>query len=440
MRYTKHWKVIGLCSLLLVACGSSDDGDATGSGGTSGGATGGNAGIGSGGKGATSASGGSAGAGGATGGSAGTGAAGIGGSAGSGGSAGAGGGGPQSLEGFGAATKGHASCPQSPSTVHVTTLADAGPGSLRSALSAGCRRVVFDVGGSIVLKSDLNLPYSYVTIDGATAPSPGITVEQPGNIGTTIEARSSIGAAHDIIIRYLRMDGQAKGHENVGDIWGLDGESAPVSRVVIDHVTGIAATDGVFDVWEDVKDVTLSWNLILDTVTALHLSTGDIKVSRERFSIHHNVFARNNERQIRIRHDNQLIDYVNNVVYGWGWFEGGGRGLDIHYDSGETNPSLNVIGNVFHYVAGLKGAPDGAIEFNRGSDEGNVYFEDNKLPAGLADGKSSGGKLSIPSAATVTRYPAATLDTNVVPHVGTHYPTSEESALLKTIATNLAKP
>ncbi|MEZ4225160.1 MAG: hypothetical protein R3B13_29685 [Polyangiaceae bacterium] len=349
-------------------------------------------------------------------------------------SGGAGGAPTNVLEGFGAVTLGHASCPTAPDTVHVTTLADSGAGSLRAALSAGCRRIVFDVAGTITLKSDLNLPYSYVTLDGATAPPPGVTVLQPGTIGTTIEARSSIGPAHDIIIRYLRMDGQATAHANVGDIWGMDGESAPVSRVVIDHVTGIASTDGVFDVWEDVKDVTLSWNLIMNTVTALHLSTGDTSVSRERFSIHHNVFAGNNERQIRIRHDNRMIDYVNNVVYGWGWFEGGGLGLDIHYDAGEKNPNLNVMGNVFHHVTGTKGGPDGAVSFGRGASEGVVYFEDNLAPSGEGDLSSSGAKLPIPAAAQVTRVPASTLATQVVPKVGTHYPTSEEQALLAKIA------
>ncbi|HMR76210.1 MAG TPA: hypothetical protein PKD61_13885, partial [Polyangiaceae bacterium] len=426
-------------------CGGGDDPAQQGSGGAGGAAAASSGGAS--GAAAASATGGSSSGGAAgTGGSSGSGAtAGSGGSAGSAGSGGTGTGGsagnPSSAyEGFGAITQGHASCPQSPSTVHVTTLADSGAGSLRAALSAGCRLVVFDVGGTITLKSDLNLPYSYVTVDGATAPSPGITIQQPGTIGTTIEARNSIGPAHDIILRYLRMDGLAQSHQNAGDIWGLDGESAAVSRVIIDHLTGVAATDGVFDVWEDVKDVTLSWNLILDTVTALHLSTSDTKVTRERFSIHHNVFARNNERQIRIRHNNQLIDYVNNVVYGWGWMEGGGLGLDIHYDAGETNPSLNVMGNVFHHVAGLKGTPNGAISFGRGASEGSVYFEDNLLPSGESDAVSSGAKLSIPASAAVTRHPASSLGSKVVPHVGTHYPTPEEAALLATIAKAITAP
>ncbi len=346
---------------------------------------------------------------------------------------------PTEFEGFGAVTEGHDSCPNTPEEVRVTTLQDGGTGSLREALSAGCRRVVFDVAGTIVLTADLNIPYSYVTVDGATAPAPGITIEQPGAFGTTIEARNSIGPVSDIIITYLRMDGLAQIHLNEGDIWGMDGEAQRVSRIVLDHITGIAATDGVFDVWADVTDVTLSYNLVLDTITALHLSTGDITVSRERFSVHHNVFARNNERQIRIRHNNQLIDYVNNVIYGWGWVEAGAAGLDINYDAGEINPSLNVINNLFHHVASTNGNPGDAVRFDRGPDEGAVFFSGNIVPSGELDNVSSGAELNIPSEAQVSRVPASELATALVPVVGTHYPTSEEQALLQQIAADISQ-
>jgi hypothetical protein len=414
MRSTSLALLVSLSSL-AIACGDADnDPSSSGGGGSSSTASGG-----------TSAMGGGA---------AGGGGAGTGGSGAAGGSTP----GPEGYQGFGAITEGHASCPNTPDEVHVTTLDDGGPGSLREALSAGCRRVVFDLGGTIVLGSDLNIPYSFITVDGATAPAPGITIEQPGSIGTTIEASNSIGPVSDIIITHLRMDGMAQDHLNAGDIWGLDGEANPVSRIVLDHLTGIAATDGVFDVWEQVSDVTLSYNLILDTVTALHLSTGDETLARERFSIHHNVFARNNERQIRIRHDNQLIDYVNNVIYGWGWMEAGAAGLDIHYDAGETNPSLNVIGNLFHHVAGTAGDGDDAIDFEQGPDVGNVYFADNVVPAGESDNVSSGDMLPIPAAAQVTIHAASELATAVVPHAGTHHPTTEEQALLDEIANDIA--
>jgi hypothetical protein len=338
------------------------------------------------------------------------------------------------IEGFGASTRGAESSPRGFTECRVTSLADDGSrGTLRDCLSEGDRLVTFEIGGTITLRGDLNMPWSYVTIDGETAPAPGITIVQPGTSGTTLEARNSVGPIHDVVIRYLRMDGQATGHDNAGDIWGMDGENHAVHDVVIEHVTGIAATDGVFDIWTDVHDVTVQSCLIMDTITALHLSGGG---RRERISFHHNVFARNNERQIRLRHDTQTIDYVNNVVYGWGWFEGGGYGLIIPHDPGEANPSMNVVNNVFHWVPSTPhGDGDDAIVVESGPDRGAVYFDGNVVPRGENDdGTSTSGPLPIPARARVTTYPADELDDRVVPLAGTHYPTDEERALLEEIA------
>ena len=342
---------------------------------------------------------------------------------------------PTEFEGYGAVTLGAESSPDGYEVYHVTSLANDGPGTLRDAVSAGNRYVVFDVAGTIVLESDLNIPWSYITLDGASAPSPGITIVQPDNIGTMLEATHRAGPIHDVIIHHLRMDGQASEHTNRGDIWGLDGEKAPVFNVVIDHVTAIAATDGAFDIWDEVRDVTFSWNLIVDTVTACHLAGGTTGTHRERISFLHNVFARNNERQVKFRFHNEQIDFVNNVIYGWGWMEGGASGLWIAYDAGQRNTSINVISNFFHHVPGLHGRAGNAVIFDRGAAEGRVYFEGNIVPVGEDDVKSNALSGSpVPEYAQATRFEARTLHDTVVPQVGTHYPTEEETQLLREIA------
>lgn len=107
---------------------------------------------------------------------------------------------PESLPaGFGA-TRGAAAAPGGEQVVHVTTLADNRPGTLRDAISAPGRRVVFDVAGEIVLRNDLLIRVPYLTIDGATAPAPGITLRQTG-VTTAIEASRTLGAVHDVIAR-----------------------------------------------------------------------------------------------------------------------------------------------------------------------------------------------------------------------------------------------
>src|SRR6476659_10998443 len=79
-------------------------------------------------------------------------------------------------QGFGAGTPGGSGKP----VVHVVNLADSGAGSLRDAVSAGNRYVVFDVAGDIPLVSDVFVRGAFVTVDGSTAPAPGITLRTHG--------------------------------------------------------------------------------------------------------------------------------------------------------------------------------------------------------------------------------------------------------------------
>lgn len=337
----------------------------------------------------------------------------------------------RAYEGFGAVTNGAASCPTSPSTYHVTSLADSGPGTLREGISVGCRNVVFDVGGTITLASQLRVRVNYLTINGASAPSPGITIAQPTlSTGVVIEAASS-GPLHDIVVHHLRHVGPGGHDDSIADIWGLDGEANPVYNVVLDHITAKGSNDGVFDVWGTVHDVTISWNLITDTIAALHFS--EASSLRERISLHHNVFARNNERQIRLRYQNGPVDFVNNVVYGWGWVQCSGAGFEFAPGSPNDNewPKINVENNYYLNVPGTPcGGGNGAIDREV---TGKIYFNGNVFPPQETDATSSSTRHAIPANAEVTKFAASTLGNNVVPCVGTVFPTAAETTLLQQV-------
>jgi len=106
------------------------------------------------------------------------------------------------------------------SVYHVTTNGDAGPGTLRAAVNATNRTVVFDISGTINLLSPLVITNSYLTIAGQTAPGGGITVL--GNMTTVTNA-------HDVIIRDMRLrpDG-ATATANPTVVWsnGFEGGSS----------------------------------------------------------------------------------------------------------------------------------------------------------------------------------------------------------------------
>jgi pectate lyase len=119
--------------------------------------------------------------------------------------------------------------------LRVSSLAGEGPGSLRAAIEAeGPRTVVFDVAGIIDLgRKSLQVKNPHLTIDGASAPSPGITLIRGGVSITT----------DDVVIRHIRVrpgqDGAAKGSG-----WEVDGLSCRAAHDVwIDQCSFSWATD-----------------------------------------------------------------------------------------------------------------------------------------------------------------------------------------------------
>src|SRR6185312_10607977 len=100
------------------------------------------------------------------------------------------------FEGYGAGATGGSS------VVHVTNLNSSGTGSFASAISSSGNHVVFDVGGTI--SGTFNIP-SNTTIDGFSAPSPGITITG----GTGSAGILTIENVSNIIIQGIRIRGSS---------------------------------------------------------------------------------------------------------------------------------------------------------------------------------------------------------------------------------------
>ena len=231
--------------------------------------------------------------------------------------------GEPAYHGFGATTRGGAGHP----VVRVTNLNDSGPGSLREALSQGHRTVVFDVAGDIELQDFLYVRGPYVTIDGFTAPAPGITLRNRGLI-----IRGNRGG-HDIIVRGIRVRNAS-----------IDGiqVAAGAYNVVIDHVSVAGSGDGNIDITEDSRDVTVSWSIIGEA--AGESKNMLLKYGISRLSLHHNLLVMARQRNPQVRIDDAgtpatdtTLDMRNNVVWDWTAY-----GTIVWY-----GPRANIVDNYY---------------------------------------------------------------------------------------------
>jgi hypothetical protein len=256
-------------------------------------------------------------------------------------------------QGFGAETTGGAGG----AVVRVTNLNDAGPGSLREALRGGNRTVVFDVAGEIPLAGYLYVQGSQVTIDGASAPAPGITLRGHGLAihGTHTDFFScgnDCHGVHDVIVRHLRVRGSIRDGIRIAH---------NARRIVLDHVSVQGSADGNLDISES-EDVTVQWSIFAEPAGDQKNSL--IKYAPRRITLHHNLFTHARQRNPQIRVDDvgtpatqTTVDMRNNVVFDWL----AGHGTLVWY-----GPWANVAANYYASPASAGGVQGQAIQVNHG--------------------------------------------------------------------------
>ncbi len=363
-------------------------------------------------------------------------------------------------EGFGSITKGGEGNP----VYHVTSLEDDGSfGTLRDALSKGNRYIVFDTAGTILITEDLKIMGSNTTIDGSTAPYPGITLQKtkPYNQFALL-----IQNVSDIIITHLRVQGlmdknSELHHNNTGTVAIFTKDSETVKNIVFDHITTRNSIDSGLDIWGEISNITIQYCLIAycnHPQTISHYSSKEFK-KRRNISIHHNIYARNTERNPQLRADVRTVDYVNNIVYDWGYWgvrDGYGVRIKNKWEPGEPKCTINIINNIFIPTrrpawALVFGKNAGSEDNDQGPDkvlpQGTVYTESdmdsifvagNILPKENMDHYSTiEGPLPISEFARVTTWPAENLADSLLQSVGTHYPLADELEIFKAISDSL---
>lgn len=277
--------------------------------------------------------------------------------------------------------------------IHVTNLNDSGEGSLRDAINqSGARTIVFDVAGTISLKSELRVRNGDVTIAGQTAPGDGICLKD-----NTVRID-----ADNVVIRFMRfrLGDEGNGLSDGSDaIWGRYHEN-----IILDHCSMSWSIDECASFYAN-RNFTMQWCIISEALrfSGLHSKEehgyGGIWGGRNA-SFHHNLLAHNDSRNARIDHpgiygDNGEyipthrgnVDFRNNVIYNWGNNSTYG-GEDGHF---------NIVGN--YYKPGPASTARNyyvdAYWYNSSSNVGSaypeLYMEGNYHAAGIDEARYPDG-------------------------------------------------
>ena len=211
--------------------------------------------------------------------------------------------------------------------IRVTTLAGAGPGSFREAVTAkGPRTVVFDVAGVIDLRRhSVKIIEPFLTIAGETAPSPGVTL---------IKGSLAI-ETHDVIIQHLRVRAGRDGAPARSG-WEVDGITCwRAHDVIVDHCSISWATDENLSAsgprftggedpkgWQDGTShrITFSNNIVAEGLS----NASHVKGEHSKGSLIHdnatqvlivgNLYAHNRERNQLFKGAVEAVS-ANNLIY-----------------------------------------------------------------------------------------------------------------------------
>lgn len=234
----------------------------------------------------------------------------------------------------------------------VDTLADYDPkteepikGSLRDAVSQDNRMIVFNVSGTIELKTTMDLrKRKNLTIAGQSAPGDGITLSG---------WETNMSDAQNIIIRYIRFRPGVKNvhqGDSMDAIWGRS-----MKDIMIDHISTSWSTDETMSLYR-AENMTVQWSVVNESLTMSGHTKGRHGYGGiwggVNTTYHHNLISSHTSRVPRIgggtveADDNEHIANVqlsNNIIYNWGFNNtyGGGR-ADVNFINNYIKPGLGT--------------------------------------------------------------------------------------------------
>lgn len=246
---------------------------------------------------------------------------------------------------------------------HVTNLNDSGSGSFRDAVSKPNRIVIFDVSGTIYLKSVLTFSQN-LTILGQTAPGEGVQV---------YGHRVTFSGANNIIVRHMRFR-LGKYTPGVGQV---DAAGVAYGRdMIFDHLSVLWGLDENFSIsWDSKKtdqeptNITIQ-NSIIGQGLQTH-SCGGLIQTNGGVTLYRNLYIENKTRNPKVKGLNQ---FVNNVLYNWG-----NGGAYILGGDSEGDSWAHIEGNYFikgNWIGATKPLSRGNLNFQYFAK--NNFYDDDK--------------------------------------------------------------
>ena len=224
---------------------------------------------------------------------------------------------------------------------HVTNLNDSGEGSFRDAVSKSNRIVVFDVSGTIELKSNI-LCQSNITIAGQTA---------PGGSGITLKNYKLGMAGDNIICRFLSSrPGPYASTSSGNDAWG----DAKGSNSIIDHCSMGFTTDEQWGLYSNNQYYTVQYSVIGPADSWGGHSKGvhgfGLMMGKGYLTFDHNLIIHNVSRNFRGKMEGQqTADFTNNVIYNWAYQTAYGTIGHLNYVNNTLKMGNGTTGGK-HYV------------------------------------------------------------------------------------------
>lgn len=274
--------------------------------------------------------------------------------------------------------------------IRVTSLANQGPGTLRSCISeTGSRVCVFEVGGVIPLLSSLIISEPHLLVAGQTAPAPGITLTGSGIRIATDHVQIehlAIRPGDDPLLGAKPVERDAV------SIGAIPPESA--HHVTLRHLSLTWAIDENLSTWyPTTHSVHVSNSIIAEGLhrsihpKGPHSKGALIGYGSQRVVLRENLLAFNDERNPYIE-PGSSVDLINNVIYGWGPRSASSACNLTNNDHSAVPVVVSVVGNLF--IPGPTSFHARAPVYARYISPASLVFTQGNLAPYMAAGAGSG--------------------------------------------------